>query len=115
RRWRSPSMQPRPSVCIQCPCYNEPLVIEGLLDAVGSIEWEGPLEIQILDDSDDDTTRIIRDWMRANPGQSARMSHITRERRSGYKAGALMEGMNRTSAEFIAIFDADFRPRSDFL
>lgn len=115
RRWKAAPMKSMPLVCIQCPCYNEPLVIEGLLDAVASIEWDGPLEIQILDDSNDDTTRLIHDWMMRNPDRAAKMSHIVREQRSGYKAGALAEGMLRTSAEFIAIFDADFRPRPDFL
>jgi len=117
---RAPRPQPKwigqlPFVCVQCPLYNEPLVVEALLEAVTAIRWNGPLEIQILDDSTDSTPQIIERWLQAHPQAATRVSHIRREKRSGYKAGALAFGMERTNAEFFAIFDADFRPEPDFL
>ncbi|OAM89563.1 glycosyl transferase family 2 [Termitidicoccus mucosus] len=103
-------------VCVQCPLYNEPLVVERLLEAVARLRWEeGRLEIQILDDSTDETSRIIADWLAAHPREAARMRHVRRTNRAGYKAGALAQGMTLTSADFLAIFDADFRPAPDFL
>lgn len=104
-----------PSVCVQCPLYNEPLVVEALLDKVTALRWPGPLEIQVLDDSTDETPRIIEDWLRTHPERAARVRHVRREKRTGYKAGALGHGMTLTKAEYFAIFDADFRPEPDFL
>ncbi|RRJ94863.1 glycosyltransferase [Opitutaceae bacterium TAV4] len=112
---------PLPRVCIQLPLYNESLVVEALLDKVSAIRWGNggneTLEIQILDDSTDETTAIIERWMAANPVRvaAAHISHIRRPNRHGYKAGALSYGMTLTDAEFFAIFDADFRPEPDFL
>lgn len=106
---------PAPSVCIQCPLFNEPLVVEALLEKVTAISWSGKWEIQILDDSTDDTPEIVQRWLSAHPEHGARVQHLRRDQRSGYKAGALAYGMSRTSAEFFAIFDADFRPEPDFL
>jgi cellulose synthase/poly-beta-1,6-N-acetylglucosamine synthase-like glycosyltransferase len=104
-----------PAVCIQCPLYNEPLVVEALLEKVSQIRWGGPLDIQILDDSTDETPQIIQRWLTAHPERAAHIRHIRRDRRTGYKAGALAYGMEQTRAEFFAIFDADFRPEPDFL
>jgi cellulose synthase/poly-beta-1,6-N-acetylglucosamine synthase-like glycosyltransferase len=105
-----------PLVCVQCPVYNEPLVIESLLDAVAGLSWPaGRLEIQLLDDSTDDTTARIVAWLAAHPETAARVRHVRRVSRTGYKAGALAHGMTFTDAEFFAIFDADFRPEADFL
>jgi cellulose synthase/poly-beta-1,6-N-acetylglucosamine synthase-like glycosyltransferase len=105
-----------PRVCIQCPMFNEPLVAEALLEAVTTIDWDRDrLEIQILDDSTDGTPAIIDDWLRRNPERAAPCRHIRRSDRSGYKAGALAEGMKRSTAGFFAILDADFRPEPDFL
>ncbi len=106
---------PLPSVCVQCPLYNEPLVVEALLERVTRLRWEGPLEIQVLDDSTDETPAIIEAWLRRHPDHAHRVSHVRRERRTGYKAGALGYGMERSAAAFFAIFDADFRPEPDFL
>jgi cellulose synthase/poly-beta-1,6-N-acetylglucosamine synthase-like glycosyltransferase len=104
------------SVCIQCPVYNEPLVIEGLLEAVTAIDWyPGKLEIQILDDSDDETPAIISRWLDGNPRRAGACRHLRRDSRSGYKAGALASGMRQSKAGFFAVFDADFRPSPDFL
>lgn len=106
---------PYPSICVQCPLFNEPLVVEALLERVSALRWPGTLEVQILDDSTDDTPEIIERWLNAHRDRASHLRHIRRERRTGYKAGALAYGMNQTNAEFLAIFDADFRPESDFL
>jgi cellulose synthase/poly-beta-1,6-N-acetylglucosamine synthase-like glycosyltransferase len=91
-------------------------MVEGLLEKVTRIEWPSDrLEIQILDDSTDGTPAIIERWLRQHPQCAATVKHIRRERREGYKAGALAYGMKQTQAEFFAIFDADFRPEPDFL
>ncbi len=105
-----------PRVCVQCPVYNEPLVIDALLEAVAGIRWpEGRLEIQVLDDSSDATTALIVDWLARHPREAVKFQHVRRARREGYKAGALAHGVSLTDAEFFAIFDADFRPGADFL
>jgi cellulose synthase/poly-beta-1,6-N-acetylglucosamine synthase-like glycosyltransferase len=81
-------------VCIQCPVYNESLVIEGLLDSVTAIDWRpGQLEIQILDDSDNETSSIISRWLAKNPRLAGYCRHVIRSDRTGYKAGALAAGM----------------------
>lgn len=104
-----------PKICIQCPCYNEPLVITGLLETVTAIRWDGPLEIQILDDSTDTTSEIISRWIFENPIRAINLRHLFRSNREGYKAGALNVGLTMTDAPYIAIFDTDFRPRPDYL
>ncbi len=107
---------PQPKVCIQLPLFNEPLVVEALLEKVTAIRWPAALlEIQVLDDSTDETPAIIDRWLKTHPAQAASVRHIRRVNRSGYKAGALAYAMNLTNAEFFAIFDADFRPEPDFL
>jgi len=107
---------PQPKVCIQLPLFNEPLVVEALLEKVTAIRWPAArLEIQVLDDSTDQTPAIIDRWLRAHPERAVAVRHIRRVDRSGYKAGALAYAMTLTDAEFFAIFDADFRPEPDFL
>ena len=104
------------TVCIQCPVYNEPDVIYNLLDKVARIRWpQNRLIIQVLDDSTDQTTDMIKDWMARNPELSKCMRHVRRPDREGYKAGNLVYGMNLVEADFFAIFDADFRPNPDYL
>ena len=103
-----------PKVCIQLPVYNEKFVIERLLESVSKIEYPKELlEIQVLDDSNDETSEIIAQYIANNP--EVNMLHIQREDRSGFKAGALDYGLKKTDAKFIAIFDADFIPKPDFL
>lgn len=105
-----------PYVCVQCPLYNEPLVVEQLLEKVTRLRWQaGRIDIQVLDDSNDETPEIIQRWLKANPELAANVKHIRRPKREGYKAGALAYGQTLTPAEFLAVFDADFRPEPDFL
>lgn len=117
RRAAPPAWEgPLPKVCIQLPLFNEPLVVEALLEKVTAIRWPAEqLEIQVLDDSTDETPEIIERWLKAHPEQAAAVRHIRRVDRSGYKAGALAYANTLTDAEFFAIFDADFRPEPDFL
>lgn len=111
------SSSPIGTVLVQLPVYNEPEVVEQLLQAVAGIELACErLEIQILDDSTDATTQRIDSWLAAHPTEAAEWKHIRRPHRRDFKAGALADGMKRVpDAQFVAIFDADFRPSSDFV
>jgi cellulose synthase/poly-beta-1,6-N-acetylglucosamine synthase-like glycosyltransferase len=105
-----------PRVTVQLPIYNERYVIERLVEAVMRLRYpRAQLEIQVLDDSTDDTTaravRLAERYRRR--GYDITVQH--RSHRQGYKAGALAEGLRRATGEFIAIFDADFVPAPDFL
>lgn len=112
----APAVATAPLLCVQCPVYNEPLVIDALLDDVARLRWPTDrLEIQLLDDSTDETTTRITAWLARHPDTAPRFHHIRRAQRTGYKAGALAHGMALTDAEFFAILDADFRPAPDFL
>lgn len=103
-----------PEITIQLPIYNEKHVVARLLDAIVALDYPADrLHIQILDDSDDATTQYIAQQIRLYPHY--RIDHIRRSDRSGYKAGALAYGLAQTNALFVAIFDADFIPPSDFL
>jgi len=105
-----------PRVCVQCPLFNESLVVEALLEKVTALRWPAHLlDIQILDDSTDETPAIIERWLREHPKRAVNVHHIRREKREGYKAGALAHGQTQTRAEFLAVFDADFEPEPDFL
>lgn len=105
-----------PSVCVQCPVYNEPGMIEGLIESVGGLQWpDGKLEIQLLDDSTDETSRRIQEWIQRHPVEARRIRHLRRTDRTGYKAGALASGLARTSADFLVVLDADFRPHPQLL
>ncbi|HET9780373.1 MAG TPA: glycosyltransferase [Candidatus Dormibacteraeota bacterium] len=103
-------------VCVQIPIFNERYVAERVIDAVCSMDWpRDRIEVQVLDDSDDETTSIIarrvRHWRRQGIG----IDHLRRTSREGFKAGALAYGLEKSEAPFIAIFDADFAPPRDFL
>ncbi|GAC1637394.1 MAG: hypothetical protein NVS9B11_00260 [Candidatus Dormibacteraceae bacterium] len=105
-----------PFVCIQVPVYNERYVAERVLDAVCAIDWPpNRLEVQVLDDSDDETTAIVARRSAMWRLKGVQVSHVRRGTRTGYKAGALAYGLTLTDAPFIAIFDADFVPPRDFL
>jgi cellulose synthase/poly-beta-1,6-N-acetylglucosamine synthase-like glycosyltransferase len=105
-----------PTVTIQLPVYNEQYVVGRLLDAVCNIAYlPESLEIQVLDDSTDETTAIIDGYVRKYREQGLDIKHMRRDNRQGFKAGALKEGLETARGEYIAIFDADFVPRPDFL
>jgi cellulose synthase/poly-beta-1,6-N-acetylglucosamine synthase-like glycosyltransferase len=99
-----------PSVAIQLPVFNEPNVVTRSIDAALAIEYDGPLTIQVLDDSTDETTAIIEQHSSRD-----RFQHIRRSSRDGFKAGALAHGMELSDAELFAVFDSDFVPARDFL
>jgi len=105
-----------PSVTIQLPLYNEKYVAKRLIDAVCRMDYpKDRLEIQVLDDSDDDTVDLIRSIVDEYRFKGFDIVHIHRTDRSGYKAGALKAGMKTAKGEFVAIFDADFIPPAWFL
>ena len=105
-----------PHVTVQLPIYNERHTAERLVRAVAQFEYpRDRLEIQVLDDSTDDTRQIVARVVRDLQQAGFDASHITRSTRSGFKAGALANGMARAKGELLAIFDADFVPVPDFL
>lgn len=106
-----------PMVTVQLPIFNERYVIERLIDAVAAFDYpEGKLEIQVLDDSTDDTVQIVAEKIEALKATcNVPIHHVRRENRTGYKAGALQHGLQLAKGEYIAIFDADFLPPADFL
>src|SRR5215213_10196650 len=111
-----PPLDPLPVVTIQLPIYNEMYVADRLIDAVCRIEYPRELlEIQVLDDSTDETTSVAQQAVRRNAAQGIDITYIHRTDRTGYKAGALEAGMAVAKGEYIAIFDADFIPTTDFL
>jgi cellulose synthase/poly-beta-1,6-N-acetylglucosamine synthase-like glycosyltransferase len=105
-----------PAVTIQLPLYNEKYVARRLIDAVCKIDYpKNKLQIQVLDDSDDDTVDLIRSIVDEYRFKGFDIEQLRRTDRSGYKAGALKEGMKSAKGEFVAIFDADFIPPASFL
>src|SRR5688572_13826569 len=105
-----------PLVTIQLPVFNEKYVVERLIEAVTNIDYPmEKLEIQILDDSTDETSGIIYQKLEWIKKYSLDIKHIHRDTRTGYKAGALEEGLHTARGEFIVIFDSDFIPAQDFL
>ena len=105
-----------PDVTVQLPVYNERFVIERLLDAVTVLNYpKSKLEIQVLDDSTDDTVSICSNKIDQLKKAGFNIQHIRRTDRTGFKAGALQEGLTKSGGEFLAIFDADFIPEPDFL
>jgi cellulose synthase/poly-beta-1,6-N-acetylglucosamine synthase-like glycosyltransferase len=111
-----PTFESIPIVTIQLPVYNELYVIERLIDKVCQFDYPiEKLEIQLLDDSNDETVDIISERVNHYKGLGFDIHHIQREERIGYKAGALKYGTSISKGEFIAIFDSDFVPEKDFL
>ncbi len=105
-----------PTVTIQLPIYNEKYVVERLLDSICRIEYPlQKLQIQILDDSTDETSQFIEQKVSHYKRLGFDIEHIRREDRRGFKAGALAYGMTLVKGDFIAIFDADFLPTTGFL
>ncbi len=105
-----------PKVTVQLPLYNELYVVERLIESILKFDYPKELlEVQILDDSTDETTQIVADTIAPYLADGFQINHIRRKDRSGFKAGALAVGMEEAKGEFIAIFDADFLPYPDFL
>ena len=105
-----------PAVSVQLPLYNERYVVQRLIEAVVRLQYpKDRLEIQVLDDSTDETTAIVASLVARYRRAGIDITLHHRHNRSGYKAGALQEGCARAKGEFIAIFDADFVPEADFL
>jgi cellulose synthase/poly-beta-1,6-N-acetylglucosamine synthase-like glycosyltransferase len=105
-----------PKVTVQLPLYNERYVVKRLIEAVCDLEYpKERLEIQVLDDSTDDTTRIARELVEQKRAEGFNIDLLHRDDRTGYKAGALAAGLRQADGDFVAIFDADFIPKSSFL
>jgi len=105
-----------PTVTIQLPIYNERYVIRRLINAVSAIDYPAEmLEIQVLDDSTDETVEFAAEMIALLQGGGSPITHVRRQSRTGFKAGALAHGLEIARGDFIAIFDADFLPAADFL
>ncbi len=105
-----------PTVTVQLPLYNEATVVRRLLDAAGALDYPSDrLELQVLDDSTDETEGIARAAVEELRERGINAVYLRRPDRHGYKAGALDFGLQRASGELIAIFDADFVPQASFL
>jgi cellulose synthase/poly-beta-1,6-N-acetylglucosamine synthase-like glycosyltransferase len=113
---QGPPLHPLPVVTIQLPLYNEMYVADRLIASVCAIDYPRELlEIQVLDDSVDETRGIAELAVRRFAAEGIDIKYIHRVDRTGYKAGALEAGLTTARGEFIAIFDADFIPTPDFL
>jgi cellulose synthase/poly-beta-1,6-N-acetylglucosamine synthase-like glycosyltransferase len=111
-----PMPDPLPRVTVQLPVFNERYVVERLIDSVCRLDYPRErLEIQVLDDSTDDTDVIVARKVGEMRAAGYLVTHIRRGDRTGFKAGALAAGLAQASGEFIAIFDADFLPPTDFI
>jgi cellulose synthase/poly-beta-1,6-N-acetylglucosamine synthase-like glycosyltransferase len=111
-----PDFECKDVVTIQLPLYNELYVVERLIDAVCAIDYpKDKLEIQVLDDSTDETVEVAAKIVDEKKKLGLDISYIHRKNRKGYKAGALKEGLAIAKGKYIAIFDADFIPRKNFL
>jgi len=111
-----PALDPLPTVTIQLPLYNEVYVADRLIEAVAAIDYpRDRLEIQVLDDSTDETRTVADLAVRRLEAQGVDIKYYHRADRRGYKAGALEDGLKTARGEYIAIFDADFIPKPDFL
>ncbi len=105
-----------PKVTVQLPIFNERYVIERLAEAVSRFDYPRELlDVQVLDDSTDETQEIARACVERHAAQGMPIMYIHRTNREGYKAGALENGLKTAKGEFVAIFDADFIPEPDFL
>ena len=111
-----PETKTWPRVTVQLPIFNERYVIERLVEAVARFDYPHELlDIQVLDDSIDETRDVARACVERHAALGMPISYIHRTNREGYKAGALENGLKTSRGEFVAIFDADFIPEPDFL
>jgi len=105
-----------PTVTVQIPLYNERMSAEQIVRAAAAQDYpRDRFDIQVLDDSTDETSAIVLKVVEEMRMEGVRIQHIRRGNRKGYKAGALSEGLQRSGADFVALFDADFVPESNFL
>jgi cellulose synthase/poly-beta-1,6-N-acetylglucosamine synthase-like glycosyltransferase len=105
-----------PFVTIQLPLFNEATVAARLLDAVARTDYPSDrLEVQVLDDSTDETQALVRAHVERLAAEGKNFVYVHRTNRAGYKAGALAEGLKTAKGDLIAIFDADFVPQPDFV
>ena len=112
-----PNFKNLPFVTVQLPIYNEQNVIKRLLDAIVKMDYPSDkIEIQVLDDSDDNSSIYVKNLIsQLKSKTNLKINHIIRKNRDGFKAGALRYGLELAKGNYIAIFDADFIPRSDWL
>ncbi len=105
-----------PPVTVQLPIYNERFVVRRLVETAVTLDYPADqLQIQIIDDSSDDTTGIAAELVQQYRRTGVNISLLHRDDRTGYKAGALANALTQASGDFIAVFDADFQPGPDFL
>jgi cellulose synthase/poly-beta-1,6-N-acetylglucosamine synthase-like glycosyltransferase len=105
-----------PTITIQLPIFNEQFVVDRLVDSVCRMQYpREKLDIQVLDDSTDETVDVAREVVARYAALGHNITHHHRTNRQGYKAGALDEGLKKSTAELVAIFDADFTPTEDWL
>lgn len=124
--WRYRDVKPKPAgrfgeadlprITVQLPLFNELYVVERLVESVAALDYpKDKLEIQVLDDSTDETVKIAEETVRRYREKGIDIHYIHRTDRTGYKAGALENGMKMAKGELIAVFDADFTPKPDCL
>ncbi len=105
-----------PRVTVQLPVFNEMYVVERLIGAVCELDYpRESLEVQVLDDSTDETTGIARRAVDSWKARGIDIHYVHRTNRQGFKAGALENGLQTATGQFVAVFDADFVPPRDFL
>jgi cellulose synthase/poly-beta-1,6-N-acetylglucosamine synthase-like glycosyltransferase len=105
-----------PRVTVQLPIFNEQYVVDRLLDSICKLQYpREKLDIQLLDDSTDETVEVARSLVERYASMGYPVTYHHRTNREGYKAGALAAGLKAAKGEFVAIFDADFVPPEDFL
>ena len=115
-QWNLSDPKQVPYITIQLPVYNELYVMERLLDNIALLEYPADkLEIQVLDDSTDESLQSTKKHIERLQKTGLDIVHITRVDRTGFKAGALKEGLTKAKGDFIAIFDADFLPEPNWL
>jgi cellulose synthase/poly-beta-1,6-N-acetylglucosamine synthase-like glycosyltransferase len=105
-----------PRVTVQLPIFNEKYMVERLLDAVTQLDYPAErIQIQVLDDSTDDTAQLVSKLVEEYKSKGINIEWLHRSNRKGYKAGALAEGLRHANGDLIAIFDADFVPKPNWL
>jgi cellulose synthase/poly-beta-1,6-N-acetylglucosamine synthase-like glycosyltransferase len=110
------ALEPLPVVTVQLPLYNEVYVVERLLDAVMDLDYPKELlEVQVLDDSNDETREVARAAVELYRGRGHDIVYLPRDHRRGFKAGALQAGLERARGGFLLILDADFVPPPDLI